>query len=212
MSPATQEREGPARVGPNAVLQTAAALRAEGGEALARQVFEAAGLARLLEAPPEAMVPEIEAARLHRVVAACLPAGRAERVAAEAGRLTAEYLLAHRIPKPAQRLLRALPPRLAGRLLLTAISRAAWTFAGSGGFSFRGWGRPVVEIAANPLATPGCPWHRAVFERLFRALVAPGTRVVETACCARGAPACRYEIALRPAPGAARALPARGEA
>jgi divinyl protochlorophyllide a 8-vinyl-reductase len=33
-----------------------------------------------------------------------------------------------------------------------------------------------------------------VFERLFRALVTDRARVRETACCACGAEACRFEI------------------
>ncbi len=187
----------PGRVGPNAITQTAAALEAEGGPALARQVFEAAGLAELLDAPPDAMVPENVAGRLHRVVAACLPPVQGMRMALSAGRRTADYLLAHRIPLPAQILLRALPAWAAARLLLIAIRKNAWTFAGSGQVTTRAGRVAVIEIAANPLATPGCPWHAAVFDRLFTLLVSSEATVRETACCARGAPACRFEIALR---------------
>jgi divinyl protochlorophyllide a 8-vinyl-reductase len=66
-------------------------------------------------------------------------------------------------------------------------------------FSF-GPGRPlVVEIAGNPLAGPPpaaarCVWHEAVFTRLFRSLVSDRARARETACCAAGDPACRFEI------------------
>lgn len=187
--------QGPARVGPNAVIQTAEALRAAGGEALAARVFADAGLTALLADPPAEMIPEDIAAALHRALAA-LPDGRAGTLAHDAGLRTAAYILAHRIPGPVKILLRALPPGPSARLLIGAIGRHAWTFAGSGRFAARS-GRPaVLEIADNPLATPGCPWHRGVFEGLFRALVARRTTVTETACCARGAPACRYEIAI----------------
>ena len=47
---------------------------------------------------------------------------------------TGDYLLAHRIPKPVQALLKRLPAPLAARVLLAAITRHAWTFAGSGRF------------------------------------------------------------------------------
>ncbi|MEM1431648.1 MAG: V4R domain-containing protein, partial [Pseudomonadota bacterium] len=43
---------------------------------------------------------------------------------------------------------------------------------------------------------PLCHWHAAVFERLFRVLVSPESSVTEVACCAMGAPACRFEIRL----------------
>lgn len=183
-----------ARVGPNAILQTAEALRARGGDALARQVFAAAGLAARLVTPPTEMVPEGEAARLHRACCRTLAPAEAEAAARDAGLRTAAYILRYRIPRPARWLLRALPPGLATRLLLAAIARHAWTFAGSGRVVVTP-GRPaVIEIAANPLATPGCPWHRGVFEGLVRTLVDRGTEVRETACTARGAPACRFEI------------------
>jgi divinyl protochlorophyllide a 8-vinyl-reductase len=58
----------------------------------------------------------------------------------------------------------------------------------------------LFEIADNPVvrgetaATPVCHWHSAVFAGLFAALVDPHTQVIETACCACGAPACRFEV------------------
>lgn len=183
-----------ARVGPNAILQTAEALRAAGGEALAARAFGRAGLEDLLAAPPADMVAEGDAARLLRALPEILPPAQAEALLAEAGRRTGDYILAHRIPRPAQAVLRGLPAWAAARLLLAAIRRHAWTFAGSGRVRVRGGGR--LEIAANPLAVAGCAWHRAVFSRLFEALVAPRVGVRETACCARGAPACRFEIEI----------------
>ena len=78
-------------------------------------------------------------------------------------------------------MLEALPASLASRQLLSAIARHAWTFAGSG------------RYAAGPV----CHWHAGVFETLFRTLVHPRSRARETACCAAGAPACRFEIDWR---------------
>jgi divinyl protochlorophyllide a 8-vinyl-reductase len=152
-----------------------------------------------LDAPPsdKGLMPEHPAARLHRAVRDHLgPA--APWVLAEAGRATADYILAHRIPRPAQRLLRALPATLAAPLLKSAITRNAWTFAGSGTFSTA----PglVFQIARNPLVKgesadrPLCHWHCAVFERLFRTLVDDRLRAQETGCCACGDPACRIEL------------------
>ena len=200
------EAEAEPRVGPNAITQVAAALRAEGGEAEARRVFAAAGLLPLLETPPAAMTRQSAAAALHIALREALPEAEADRIAAEAGRRTGDYLLANRIPRPAQWLLRLMPPRLAAPILLKAIAKNAWTFAGSGKVETRWDGRvATVRILDNPLATPGCPWHRAVFERLFRALVSERTEVTHPACCARGAVFCTYEIRPAGAPDAAAA-------
>lgn len=185
-----------ARIGPNAVTRLAEALAAEGGDALALQVFSSAGLAPWLDTPPEAMVRETEAARLHRLVAACLPAPVAERVLADAGERTARYIMAHRIPRVARGLLHVLPRALAGPLLLSAIERNAWTFAGSGTVT-TDRGRPWrIAIADNPLAVPGCPWHRAVFRELFGTLVCPSLAVHHPACRGRGDGACVFEISV----------------
>jgi len=185
------------RVGPNAILQSRAALEALGGADLAGQVFAEAGLAAMLGAPPAGMVAEADAAALHRAIVRVLPPDGALAVARDAGTRTGRYILAHRIPAPVRALLRVLPGPLSSRLLLMAIERHAWTFAGTGRVRARP-GRPmVIEIAGNPLATPGCPWHVAVFETLFRALVAPGARVTHPECGARGGALCRFEIARR---------------
>lgn len=188
-----------ARIGPNAAIQLAEALRAFHGEETARAVFASAGLEPWLDAPPDAMIDEREAARLHREVAAALPVAEAQAVAVEAGRRTGAYILAHRIPSMAHVLLKALPNALALPLLLTAIGAHAWTFAGSGAFSVAG---RRIRIARNPLAVvsseggPGCAWHAAVFETLLRTLVSRRIVVSETRCCAVGDAACTFEIRL----------------
>src|SRR6056297_1861565 len=161
-----------ARVGPNVAIQTFAAVRVLRGEAAARDVAAGAGLADWVDLPPADMIPEAAAARIFTAVhAAC--GGEAPAVMAEAGRRTADYVLANRIPPPVRAVLPWLPDALAGRILLSAIARNAWTFAGSGGVATGA--RPFsVEIVANPLAEPGgCAWHAGVFERLFRVLVHP---------------------------------------
>lgn len=185
----------PARIGPNAIWQHLPVLDAAIGPALRVALQHRAGVV----APPEGagMWPETEVAHFHRAVWLYLP-DRAAGIQAAAGRGVADYLLAHRIPRPVQRLIRALPTPLGARLLATAIARNAWTFAGSGRFALRGFRPLIFEIAANPLAVgPAgrtCHWHAAVFARLFDALVWPGATAVETACCAEGAPACRFVI------------------
>jgi divinyl protochlorophyllide a 8-vinyl-reductase len=198
-----------ARIGPNAVTRVAEALQGVGGRPLATTVFDRAGLSRYLHAPPDWMVDEREVARLHQALRQVLPQDQAERVARDAGTRTADYLLAHRIPQPVQALLQPLPAAMAARLLLRAIGRHAWTFAGSGRFEATagGWrpasrgGRPFgVVLHDNPTCrglhatAPACGYQAAVFQRLFTSLVHPDAVVAERCCSAAGGDACRFEL------------------
>uniref|UniRef100_A0A8J4H6Y2 Bacteriochlorophyll 4-vinyl reductase n=1 Tax=Acidicaldus sp. TaxID=1872105 RepID=A0A8J4H6Y2_9PROT len=194
-----------ARIGPNAATQVLAAFRIGGeqGEALAKQVFTTAGVAEWLHHPPAAMVDERLVGRIHRAVRAALSPEAAARLLAEAGRLTANYLLAWRIPRPARIALTCLPPRPAAACLLPAIRRHAWTFAGSGQFTSHAGPPAVFTLTGNPLCAgersgvPLCAWHAAVFERLFQQLVSSRAHVSETECEARGDGACRFIVDWR---------------
>lgn len=190
------EASDTARIGPNAILQTGHALRAALGEALERQMFVAAGLEGYLEAPPHEMIAEREAIALFEAMHQRLDAAQAAAILQDAGCRTGDYILANRIPVPAQRVLKILPKPLAARALLSAIGKHSWTFAGSGAVTCR-YGRPLtIEIARNPLAYAHCTWHCAVFERLFATLVSARTRVAHTSCGAAGASTCRFEISV----------------
>jgi divinyl protochlorophyllide a 8-vinyl-reductase len=188
------------RIGPNAITRVAEVLLPRVGSETTTTIFGRAGLLPYLDRPPEQMVDETEVTRLHRVLREALGPAVAREVSHAAGTRTGDYLLAHRIPRAVQALLKRLPAPLAARVLLAAIRRHAWTFAGSGEFSARA-GRPVVlTIRGNPLcrgatlAEPGCDFYAATFERLFRELVHADARVVETACEACGAAECRFEV------------------
>lgn len=192
---------GAALIGPNAVLQLLPVLEREGGVPLRDRLMKAAGLS----APPPdtGMMPEAPAARLHQALRRALP-DRAAEIAAEAGRGTGNYILAHRIPQRAQSLLQRLPTPVARWMLARAIAQHAWTFTGSGRFEI-GAGSPLnLRIHDNPVVrgevsdVPLCHWHAAVFERLFTELVHPGLRVRETSCCAMGAEACVFVVAPAP--------------
>ncbi len=188
------------RIGPNAIIQMAAALDETLDRAATRDVFAAAGLAGYLDAPPDRMVDEREVSALHAAVVSSLGAELARAVSRSAGLRTGDYLLANRIPGPAQLLLRVLPARLASRLLLAAIGRNAWTFAGSGTFRAASGALARISIAGCPICReltadwPACAYFSATFERLFRVLVHPGAEVRETACEARGEAACVFEV------------------
>jgi len=184
-----------ARIGPNAIWQHLPVLDAAIGPALRGALLHRAGVAP----PPtgSGMIPQDQVIHLHRAVWLYLP-DRAPAIQSQAGAAVGDYILAHRIPAPARRLIRALPRPLGARLLAAAIARHAWTFAGSGRVRIVSHRPLTIEIADNPLALGGagcsCHWHAAVFRQLFRSLVWPEAQVVESTCCAQGAPVCRFRI------------------
>lgn len=185
------------RIGPNAVLQLLPVLDRASGPDASGQALAAAGIPR--PGADAGMLPETGVAALHGVVRRIWPA-EAPQLLRDAGLGTGDYILANRIPGFAKTIIRALPARLGARLLCAAIAKHAWTFVGSGRFRILSQNPLVFEIAANPLVAgevasePLCHWHAAVFERLFSRLVWPNVAVRETACCACGASACRFEL------------------
>lgn len=194
---------GDGRIGPNAITRVAEVMTARAGQGATQALFEQAGLARHLAAPPQHMVDEADVRALHAALRQRLGPTAAREVARAAGERTAEYLLARRIPRPVQALLKRLPAPLAARVLLAAIRRNAWTFAGSGDFEARAGAPCVLTIRRNPLCvdvhedTPGCEFYAGTFERLFVTLVHPDTRVHEVCCERCGGDACRFELAWR---------------
>ena len=98
-----------ARIGPNAVLQHLPVLDAEIGGRMRGALLHRAGIA---EPPADCgMLPESEVVPLHLAVWLYLP-DRAPVIQTAAGRAVGDYILAHRIPRPAQALIRALPKAL----------------------------------------------------------------------------------------------------
>lgn len=186
------------RIGPNAVLQLIDALHNHGGSALADRIFGEAELSSILASPPDEMVDECIPARLFFTLWAVLPDHEAQSIAEDAGHRTADYIVANRIPGPVRHLLDLSPPWLATRVLLAAIEKHAWTFAGSGSCKTRSKPTAMIAIRNNPLTMPGCCWHTAVLERLFRRLVSPQTQVEHTDCCRLGGQACCFELDVLP--------------
>lgn len=188
------------RIGPNAIIQTATALAERAGATSRDLIFAEAGLGRHLTVMPRAMVDEADVAALYRVIAERLGIDAMKAVGWRAGELTGAYLLANRIPAFARAILPWLPRRLALTLLMSAISRHSWTFAGSGEFSCRLGETARLTIAGGPFGRvfrqdmPVCDFYRATFETIMRRLISPRIRVVETACEAMGAPACEFTL------------------
>jgi divinyl protochlorophyllide a 8-vinyl-reductase len=182
------------RIGPSAVLQTLRAL--DELEAQHRAEVEARAV---VEPLGEGMIPERVFVGLIRAVREVLPRDRAEPVLRRAGELTAEYVRSHRIPAPLRATLAGLPAFIAMPLMLQAIERHAWTFAGAGTFGAEG---KILLLDGAPTARPesgaprtgcSCSYYEGAFEGLLR-LAARGVHVTETACQASGAAKCRFHI------------------
>lgn len=185
------------RIGPNALTQLLPLLERAGGRELRDGLLAEAGIFALPDMT--GLIDEGPVARLHQALRASLP-DLAPSLAWEAGLRTADYIIANRIPRPAVLLMQALPARLAAPLLLGAIEKHAWTFAGSGRFEVLSR-RPVrVAIHDNPVVRgetsdhPLCHWHAAVFERLFSRLVDRSWCATEIECGATGHAACVFAI------------------
>ena len=187
-------------IGPNAVTRVAEALRELGPETAVRAIFRRAGVERHLDYPPTRMVDERDVAALHCAMVDLLGAAEAARISSLAGRLTGDYLLANRIPRFAQAILRAAPHAIAARVLMRAIARHAWTFAGGGAFSFAFSPQLTLTLRGSPVCRylrteePACQYFAATFERVLGAMLGPRVRVVETECEASGSDACRFSV------------------
>jgi divinyl protochlorophyllide a 8-vinyl-reductase len=189
-----------ARIGPNAIIRLVEALDQDRGPEAVAGLLEAAGLQQYSGALPTEMVDEQEVTRLQATLREQLGIDAARRTSRDAGLRTGDYLLANRIPRPVQRLLKILPARLASRVLIAAIRRNAWTFVGSGVFDGQP-GRPTrLKVTDGPICRgaradePLCDFYAGSFERLFSRLVHPDARVTETACQANGAESCVFEV------------------
>ncbi len=199
----------PRRIGPNALTRVAEALTERVGPARADAVFRAAGLAHRFAAPPTAPVPVAEAAALTRALFQAVGPAEAHLTTRRAGALLGAYLLAVRIPRGAQAVIKASPRRLGATLLFAAMARNAATFAGDGGkFSVAraadGW---RIRLDGSALAgaesgsalwseRPVCGLFSGAFEALLRALVDDGVRVRETCCAAQRPGPCLFEARL----------------
>ena len=194
---------GGARIGPNAIIQTAATLVDRVGAAEATAILTAATPWRLDHLPTE-MVDEREVTALMRGVLEHFTVADAEAIMREAGIRTGDYLLRVRIPRVAQKVLGLMPKRLALRFLLSAITRNSWTFAGSARFevardgegktSFTLTGCPVCRGQTAP--APICHYYASTVEHLVSTIVARHARVREVTCEAVGGAACRFEVRL----------------
>lgn len=183
-------------IGPNAILQFLPVLEKYGGPHRFNQLLANAGIFHIPDGL--SMIPETHAARLHRQLRKEEPKVAA-KLAEAAGKRTADYILANRIPKPVCLLLKALPVTPSAKLLSRSIARHAWTFVGSGQLHVPDpW---TFEIRNNPLirgetsTTCLCHWHAGVFSRLYQQLVSKTCACAETRCGAQNTGGvCQFQV------------------
>ncbi|UAB77598.1 bacteriochlorophyll 4-vinyl reductase [Erythrobacter sp. SCSIO 43205] len=191
----SNEDEALAQIGPHALIHAVEVMR----ELLDQDAVAAVFSNAQIDAVPtgDAMVSEVDALRLHRWLAAREPFACFE-IAGEAAKRTGDYIIAHRIPKLAARVLKILPARLAAPLLMRAISRHAWTFVGAGRFTFTGgWRFRIDRRAAGDATLPAQSlfhWYAGVFERLYQRLIAPDCHCEVRGCDEAELEMCDYLI------------------
>jgi divinyl protochlorophyllide a 8-vinyl-reductase len=187
----------PSFVAPQVALETIAETEARLGRQVLAPLLAETGLTRL--PGPTEPLPEATAHALHAALRHHHPA-EAPDILAQAGRGTADTLIAKQLSTRAQTMLSSGPWTIAAWLLGRWATQNSWTFAGSAVFAptaaleFEMVGNPLIRGETAP--TPLCRFHEALFERLFQRLVDPRLICREIECQATGAPACRFAIAL----------------
>lgn len=187
-----------AKIGPNALIQTVRALREMASEVQVIAVLRQCNQEYLLHQPVAEMVDEQLFAALVQTLVNQLGVDQAHQILQSSGQLTADYLLHHRIPRPFQMLLGLLPHRLALKLLLAAIGRHAWTFAGSGSFHYT-VGRRSQLVVTSPIqpAEAVCGFYGGTFDHLIRVLIDAEARLNTTVSVQAGQSRCFYKVCLR---------------
>lgn len=184
-----------ARIGPNALIQSVNALREQYTEAQIHTILRQCGQEDLLDTQPTTMVAEQAFADLVVALADQLGIAPARQILWRAGQLTAGYLLQHRIPRPFQWLLRPLPHRPALQLLLLAVGKHAWTFVGSGQFSYVVGQTPELTVLTR--LYPGeavCGFYGGTFDHLIHVLIAAQAQTKVTTSLDMGQTKCVYAI------------------
>ena len=168
----------PSKIGPNSIIQTVAALEAKFGKKEADTILKKIGQGHFIGNLPTEMIEE---SKFHAMVTSLqkeLGDKATAGILKESGERTARYLLKVRIPGIFQKFVKLLPSRPAFQIFLFAISKNAWTFAGSGKFSYT-MSRPpeitvIVTYPTNPVVGN---FYLGTFTALLQELVNPKTKI-----------------------------------
>jgi divinyl protochlorophyllide a 8-vinyl-reductase len=193
---------GLGRIGPNVLIQAARALEQRLGRERAGRIL-VDSTQHTLDTLPSGMVDESRANALMRRLVEEHGVAFTRAVMRDAGTRTGDYLLANRIPRIARLLLPTLPSGAALRLLLQAIGRHTWTFAGSAHVRITPGNPAVISISRCPLCAGMlsdvhlCDFYTGTFARLAQVLLGPSAYAEEFACESTGGSACRFLIGTR---------------
>jgi divinyl protochlorophyllide a 8-vinyl-reductase len=187
----------PSRIGPNSIIQTVGALETAQGKARTEELLKKIGHGYLIGNLPSEMVEE---SKFHALVIALQKEIGEQATASilkESGERTAKYLLRVRIPGVFQKFLKILPAGLAFRLFLYAISKNAWTFAGSGEFNYGSKPSPNISVKVTFPSIPVVGnFYLGTFTALLRELVNQKTTIKADIRKDKGAILCRYTCSI----------------
>jgi len=190
------------KIGPNSIIRTVEALKETYGIPKTNEILEKVGKSIFISSLPSEMIDEEEFHSLAVGLHNFLGTEQANKILKRSGQLTAGYLLQNRIPKPAQRILGILPRSIGLKMLLTAIGKNAWTFVGSGNYTFVVGKTPQITIH-NCLACRGvqsdipvCSFYASTFETLLQSIIGKNIMVNEATCIAQGNPCCSFPIQM----------------
>ena len=185
----------PGFMGPLSILKVVEATEKICGASASEELLKSAQVFRL--PAHDEPVRETRVADLHAALRREFP-DKVELIARLAGRLSADFVMEHRMSQRAQSMLQSMPWHISAWLLGRSTELNSWTFAGSGKFSIVG--RLDFEIEGNPVIkgqetdAPICHYHAAQLERLFQKMVDVNLVCVETACAAAGDDHCHFSI------------------
>ncbi|KAB2953059.1 bacteriochlorophyll 4-vinyl reductase [Heliorestis acidaminivorans] len=189
------------KIGPNSIIQTIRVHREKHREEEVKRLLHKAGLEKYIEQLPTEMVHEEEFNQLVHALIELYGFEETTRILKKSGQYTATYLLENRIPKVAQWLFGIVPRSTGMKLFLKAISQNAWTFVGSGNFTYevkkdKAYLQIVNSINAKGLRSeqPICTFYTGTFEKLFQTLIERNIKVAETKCSACGDDFCYFEV------------------
>ncbi|WP_449258674.1 bacteriochlorophyll 4-vinyl reductase [Chlorobium limicola] len=187
----------PSKIGPNSIIQTVAALEEHFGKTEAEAILKRTGQGHWIGNLPTEMTEE---SKFHSLVTALekeIGDNKTASILEESGRRTAAYLLRVRIPGFFQKILRLLPAGPAFSLFLFAISKNAWTFAGSGEFSYTTGKNPEITVRVTHPGTPVVGnFYLGTFEALLEELVNPNTAITPTIKQQNGSILCTYRCRI----------------
>lgn len=186
-----------ARIGPNSIIQTFNALQDRYDESKAKEIFKQAGHEKYIGNLPSAMVPEAEFHALVKTLVAAIGEKASAEILMDSGERTAAYLLRVRIPGIFQSLVKLLPAKMGMKLFLWAISKNAWTFAGSGEFSYAVNEKPKIQVNVTYPSLPTvASFYGGTFTHLLRTLINPNTSIRTEAKQRPGSIDCTYWVTL----------------